>query len=256
MKNRYLLAVILTASTLASSSQLLANDPFNPSPQPPNLTQDRPLSFDEAQKRGYFERLDPNPAPGYAQRQDALEQRRQMFPPENPAVPTFDSRTQELKNGKPVPKTNAAPAQNGRTNANGPLTRKDTKRNRSCYGSSTRCRTWVPPRTSSCYGSTTNCNRWKPQRKSSCYGNTTRCRYQWKNKQPRYNKSSDGYHTSPIYTPRWNRVDIGKVNRKSNTNPRRQNFQPPAQRSPGIPAELKRVDVNGANPLEINRIGN
>lgn len=249
MKTLPMLAVILAISTFAGSSKLLADEPNNaptqpqgiPQDSPPNL--DRPLTFDEAKKKGYFRKIQPRTARGYEQRQRALEERRQMFPPENPTVPTYDPRTQELRNGKIVPKpnkqkTNAAPVQNEGTNFEQSLNRRDAKRNRSCYGSTTRC------------------NRWEPRRNSRCYGNTTRCGYRWKNNQLRYKKLPPRYHKSRFFNSRSNRLDIGKIKPKLNSKPRRPNVQPPYQRSSRIPTEIKRLELKSTRPLEINRIGN
>lgn len=249
MKTLPMLAVILAVSTFAGSSKLLADEPNNaptqqqgiPQDGPPNL--DRPLTFDEAKKKGYFRKIQPRTARGYEQRQRALEERRQMFPPENPTVPTYDPRTHELRNGKIVPKskkhkTSAAPAQNGRTNFNRSLTRRDAQRNRSCYGSSTRC------------------NRWKPQRNRSCYGNTTRCRHGWRTTKQGRKMLPRRKHIIPSLNSGSHRLDIGKIKPKLNSKPRRPNVQPPYQRSSRIPTEIKRLELKSTRPLEINRIGN
>ena len=59
---------------------------------------DRPFRFEEKRRMGAFQKLPA--APGYRQRLQALEERRKMFPPEYPPVPTYDPRTHELRDGK------------------------------------------------------------------------------------------------------------------------------------------------------------
>lgn len=71
----------------------------------PALNRDRPSTYSEIKKKGLDEKkIDPGPKPGYQQRLQALEERRQMFPPENRTIPTYDPRFYDYKDGKLVPK--------------------------------------------------------------------------------------------------------------------------------------------------------